>query len=252
MQHADRSLIADLRSLISRVGDRSKLILDPDLDSYYLMDAVLLKLPAIQDLFSQVQQLGWNILDRGEVSAADRASAIELSGLIESNWQEVGKGMQVAFANNPSRQLQPILTPSIAQAMAATHSLVELFNQLLLAEPIDRQTFDRSVQTAIQRSSNLWDQIIHELDQLLLARLGNFDRKTDWIEVFALLVLATVFYVFVAFSRSLAQRRQVERRLNAQYATTRVLAESDTIDRAMPAFSAPSAPVWNGKWANCG
>src|SRR5215813_1385261 len=38
-------LMADIRALISQVGDTSNLILDPDLDSYYLMDSVLLKLP---------------------------------------------------------------------------------------------------------------------------------------------------------------------------------------------------------------
>ena len=42
-------LIADVRALITRVGDSSNLILDPDLDSYYLMEAVLLKLPAAQE-----------------------------------------------------------------------------------------------------------------------------------------------------------------------------------------------------------
>ena len=38
-------LLADIRSLMAHVGDTSNLILDPDLDTYYLMDAVLLKLP---------------------------------------------------------------------------------------------------------------------------------------------------------------------------------------------------------------
>ncbi|MBD2088844.1 PAS domain S-box protein [Microcoleus sp. FACHB-1515] len=235
-RQSSNRLVADLRALISRVGDRSKLILDPDLDSYYLMDAVLLKLPAIQDLFSQVQQLGLDILSRRGVSAGDRSILIELSGLIESNWQQLAQGMEVAFTNNPSRQLQPILTPSIEQAMTGTQSLVESLNRLLNAERIDRQTFEQSVQAAIDTSSELWEQTIHELDQLLIARLGKFDRKTDWVEAFALLVLATVFYVFVAFSRNLAQRRRVERRLNAQYATTRVLAESATIDHAMPSL----------------
>jgi methyl-accepting chemotaxis protein len=40
-----RSLAADTRLLVSYVGDSSNLILDPDLDSYYLMDLVLLALP---------------------------------------------------------------------------------------------------------------------------------------------------------------------------------------------------------------
>src|SRR5262249_39523434 len=40
---------ADLRGMIGHAGDTSNLILDPDLDSYYLMDAVLLALPQTID-----------------------------------------------------------------------------------------------------------------------------------------------------------------------------------------------------------
>jgi hypothetical protein len=35
-----------VRAVLSRVGDKSNLILDPDLDSYYAMDFVLLRAPA--------------------------------------------------------------------------------------------------------------------------------------------------------------------------------------------------------------
>ena len=40
-------LMADIRTLITLVGDSSKLILDPDLDTYYIMDALLLREPEI-------------------------------------------------------------------------------------------------------------------------------------------------------------------------------------------------------------
>src|SRR5205807_8698769 len=46
-----------LQALIAHVGDTSNLILDPDLDSYYLMDATLLKLPEVEDLLVQAGRL---------------------------------------------------------------------------------------------------------------------------------------------------------------------------------------------------
>jgi len=46
---ATDSLVADVRGMISHAGDTSNLILDPDLDSYYLMDVTLLALPQMQD-----------------------------------------------------------------------------------------------------------------------------------------------------------------------------------------------------------
>lgn len=53
-----------LRGLIARIGDKSNLILDPDLDSYYTMDLVLIKAPdladKIADLSSYAREHGAN------------------------------------------------------------------------------------------------------------------------------------------------------------------------------------------------
>lgn len=43
-------LVKALDALNTQVGNTSNLILDPDLDSYYVMDAILLKLPEAQNL----------------------------------------------------------------------------------------------------------------------------------------------------------------------------------------------------------
>ena len=49
------SIIAELRNLIVYVGNESNLILDPDLDTYYLMDFTLLKHPSISDLVYRLE-----------------------------------------------------------------------------------------------------------------------------------------------------------------------------------------------------
>ncbi len=48
------SFIADIRGMIAHAGDTSNLILDPDLDSYYLMDVTLLALPQTVDRLSVI------------------------------------------------------------------------------------------------------------------------------------------------------------------------------------------------------
>jgi hypothetical protein len=45
-EHA--SLVQDVRDMITHAGDTSNIILDPDLDSYYMMDITLLALPQTQ------------------------------------------------------------------------------------------------------------------------------------------------------------------------------------------------------------
>src|ERR1043166_6624042 len=57
-------VIAKIRALISRVGDTSTLILDPDLDSYYSMDWVLLKGPNTADLLGQALLFGEDLAEK--------------------------------------------------------------------------------------------------------------------------------------------------------------------------------------------
>src|SRR5262249_19100699 len=51
-------LLQDVQALIAQARDTSNLILDPELDSYYLMDAVLLKLPEAAQLSGQARIQG--------------------------------------------------------------------------------------------------------------------------------------------------------------------------------------------------
>ncbi|MGH8009200.1 MAG: SpoIIE family protein phosphatase, partial [Candidatus Binatia bacterium] len=97
------------RALIAYVGDTSNLILDPDLDSYYLMDAVLLKLPDGADLLTQAQFFGEGIVTRGALTAEEKAQFTVLVGLVQSNIDATKNNMAVAFRNNPAGNLKPEL-----------------------------------------------------------------------------------------------------------------------------------------------
>ena len=68
------ALLQNIRTLITAVGDSSNLILDPDLDSYYVMDALLLQEPALVDGLSRLGDM-IDQLPGGDVGAQrERAS----------------------------------------------------------------------------------------------------------------------------------------------------------------------------------
>jgi len=75
-------LLENVRRLISLVGDQSNLILDPDLDTYYLMDSVLLKLPEQQELLPRAALFGKGVIARGSMSEREKAELIVLMGLL--------------------------------------------------------------------------------------------------------------------------------------------------------------------------
>src|SRR5439155_7261883 len=66
-------LTRDAQDLLARVGDTSTLILDPELDSYYLMDAILDKLPEDEVLLADAAVLARDVAIRRRITADERA-----------------------------------------------------------------------------------------------------------------------------------------------------------------------------------
>src|SRR5262249_31122443 len=72
----------DLMTLIGTAGTNSKLILDPDADSYYVMDTVLIQIPQIVADTAQARGLSIGGLRLHTLSAADKRQLAVLSNQI--------------------------------------------------------------------------------------------------------------------------------------------------------------------------
>ena len=73
------SFIADIRGMIAHAGDTSNLILDPDLDSYYLMDVTLLAMPQTVDRLSVIGATLYPLLGLSVSPAAGEEARPETS-----------------------------------------------------------------------------------------------------------------------------------------------------------------------------
>lgn len=230
-------LLQEIRSLISHVGNTSNLILDPALDSYYLIDTILLRLPETQSLLAQARLLGEDAIRQQRLLPKERDRLIATSSLIQANLDATQKGMLVVFRSNPAENLRPVLQSSLQVFVRANEAFLAKLDQSLIQPDtvqLSLAEYDRFVTNALNASFTFWHKSIDELDKLLEARIEGFRWKTYWVKVFALVVLLTGFYVFLTFNRHLVHQRRSERRLNAQYAATRVLADSLTLTEATP------------------
>jgi PAS domain S-box-containing protein len=191
-------LIADIRALMSHVGDTSTLILDPDLDSYYLMDAVLLKLPEIQDLLAQTSFIEANVAAHELIAVDEKPHLIALATLLQANSAASEQGMAIAFRVNPA--LQPVLDQQVRDQMAALREFLNLTNQgianpsLLSAAPVSYAT---AAADTLDRSFKLWDQTSLELDRVLQARIDGFEFRRNLVASFAALALLSVVYLLI-------------------------------------------------------
>ncbi|MFM7887053.1 MAG: diguanylate cyclase, partial [Pseudanabaena sp.] len=94
-------LIEQLDYFRIHIVDFFNLILDPEIDTYYLMDASAVKLPEMQKLLYQVMQIEAEVIFKQEISNTNREQLITCIGLLNSYNDAIAANLERAFKNNP-------------------------------------------------------------------------------------------------------------------------------------------------------
>ena len=117
-QYSD--LTGRISGLITRVGNTSNLILDPDLDSYYLMDVVLLALPQAQQRVGEILLFGETKLQAQLTNEAKVKLEIYASSLRQEDLERIEQGVSTSLQEDknyygvlPSlhQNIPPVLKP---------------------------------------------------------------------------------------------------------------------------------------------
>lgn len=242
-QHAE--LVASVRDLISYVGDSSNLILDPDLDSYYMMDAVLLKLPEGQDLIGQLGLLEANLLTHPTLTVGEKDSLVTLAGLVKANLNALQKGQQTAFRNNPAQNLKPALAVPLQDLTSTTEIMLDELDKNVINSPAIGLTpaqAGASVAKALGASFNFWDKSVVELDRLLQNRIDGFNQKKITVEIFSVVILVLVAYLLIGFYLSVMRTvlqlgKAAQRMVSGRHGEIVRLDNRDELGQVVAAFN---------------
>lgn len=225
------SLVSSTLSLIAHVGDTSNLILDPDLDSYHLMNLLVNELPTIINYSAQAREWGNLLASKTTLTTQEKAQLSVLYTIIESSQAKIQRGLTVAFTTNP--RLQPSLKVSFQENLDTNETLLQMLREVSLQgavlQPSDYfQAGDR----AISNHFKVYDAALPALDRLLQARIQESTHRQQQVILFAFLVVLFALGGAFAFKLNARQRRWADRRLSTQHAATGVLADSTGLDEA--------------------
>jgi len=185
-----------LIELLGAAADGSNLTLDPDLDTYYLMDAAVVRLPALAEGLGQLA---------GPAAAAGASGALDLAAVrhvaaqgetFKLNLAALSAGLGKAVAYNPA--IKPALRAD--GSLAALEAVRTQTEQLLAGRgKADAATLSKAMDAAFElaRHSN------EELDRLIGERVARLETSRNvTIGVMAFSLLAAL-YLFMAFRKVL-------------------------------------------------
>jgi methyl-accepting chemotaxis protein len=194
-QHAH--LLADVRTMVTHVGDTSNLQLDPDLDSFYLVDLTVGALPQMQERLVRLAAVSEAILSRGEITADERSQLRVAAAFLEVDVDRIETSAATALNEDEnfygrSESLQKNLPPLLKACGDATRDLIKLTAQLAAAPKpaISRTDYAATAAQSSATSFALWRGAVGELDTLLAARIAAFRHSRTQTVVWSLLALA--------------------------------------------------------------
>jgi len=172
-------LVAAIRMMTAHAGDLSNLILDSDLDSYYLMDVTLCALPQTQQRLSDITLQVGDWLRAGTAAAHKSDIAVMAAMLQQDDQDRITGDAQTSLSEDKnfygvSELLQKNLPPAIAKYTEANQKFLAGLNRIVAGENVPPGELETAGWNARAESFRLWTTSVNELDGLLSIRLAVF------------------------------------------------------------------------------
>lgn len=189
-------LIQHLLDVIVLIGDQSNLILDPDLQAYYLMDAVVTVLPTHLERLGQVRGVGTRLLAQRRLSPVDHFHMSQLIALVQDTQQDLRRAMSIIYRETPF--LVPRLGPVFDHATTMSSSFLEMTQEALFGSDSTvsstREYWQRASE-ALEAYYRLHTLLSTALDDILHARIA--ERQHTRLLVLLLIGAAALLGVYL-------------------------------------------------------
>jgi nitrogen fixation/metabolism regulation signal transduction histidine kinase len=209
-EKAHLDVINHIKTMIIHAGDTSNLILDPDLDSYYLMDVTLLALPQTQDRLQNIAAFVERMYFKGLMTQEESVQASVFAAFLkEADLDRINASSQTSLNEDQnfygvSDSLQKNLANGMTTNTAAVEPVVAKLKELSLIKNVksfDIQSFRAANAAAIESVYKFHAMAFDELDKLLESRMETFHagirNAIGWAAA-ALLISAIIAFLMIS------------------------------------------------------
>ena len=165
--------LSKARDLAAQIGDDSKLALDPDLNSYYLQNLVVKRVPALLSEIAELQALMHGAVQGGSLSGEQlRSRHLLLDGMIRSTIDEVKRDSAAAYRGDADGRLKQASAGGIESMVSAVNHYLETAGATT-TEQSSLASLTHSYRATWESVESAWAVSQAELKRLLDARLSN-------------------------------------------------------------------------------
>ncbi len=199
---AHTACIQSLLDLLGAATDGSNLTLDPDIDTFYLMDTAMVELPTMVEAAGRIRGDGAAILAAASATPAQARRVVEQLAQLNARVATVDSNLAKAVAYNPAvgaavkadgeqsavRELAAridatVLRPEGVQGDSAAHAALA----------------DRAIDAMFKLAADATGQ----LDALLAVRVGKLQAGRNFTAGVLVAGLLTALYLFISFRKVL-------------------------------------------------
>jgi len=147
--------ITAARALINKIGDASNLILDPDLDSYYVMDVALLRLPEAIDQARVLMTLAATYKAQAALNDDEKAQILIRAGQFAAAVDGAASSLDSAYKGNGDGKTKPALEPKLHRLGTLARGVSDNLQQLGSAPKSEQRTLANELQRAADQSNRI-------------------------------------------------------------------------------------------------
>lgn len=190
--------ISQTFGMIDWVTNKSNLMLDPDIDTYYLMDSFCVRSSHIIEEIYTLKVQGGNKLQSKAYNQYDLIKQVTL--LDELN--EIVKANMAMITNyNPSTKTE--LNGLFAQSYSSTKNFINLTNQLINGVKVSPALYFASADKAIANAKSADEQYSKTLYRLADIRIHKYTNQEPFTVIITIVALLITGYLFAGFYLSL-------------------------------------------------
>lgn len=206
MKDEYKNFISLVQGMISYTGDNSNLILDPDLDSYYMMDVTLLAIPQALNRYSEIESFIHSLMQKQGLSEEDKVQiAVYINFIRENDINRIKADYDTVYREDPnfygtSVSLKQNTEKLLSEYLNTSNALLNTLESFSKTQTIGANEFDKIFNENKKKTMTLWEASVNELDIFLKTRISSYHNeqlRVLIINVICLILSLVIFYLII-------------------------------------------------------